>query len=160
MEVAAAGFQQPVLFRESLKVGRLLSVISGIAALHPAQAVRHAVLYKLAQLRVVLLVLERVCQHRDSARAAYRLHRHFYRDDRARQIVLLSLLNIALERIVHALGKPKLIEHPRKVRPAYGFAEARPHLVIVKGQAVRRHELRHLAVPVVAVVYHPVQHRA
>ena len=121
---------------------------------------RHAVLYKLAQLRIALLVLERMRKHRDAARAAYCLDRHLYRDDRARQIVLLPFLDIALERVVHAVGKSQFIEHPRKVRPAYGFAEARSHLVIVKGQTVRRHELRHLAVSVVAVVYHPVQHRA
>ena len=43
-------FSSPYSSASPSKVGRLLSVVAGIVALHPTQAVRHAVLYKLAQL--------------------------------------------------------------------------------------------------------------
>ena len=159
MEVAAAGFHQAIFIGKRFKIRHFVRAVAGVAALYAAQAMLHTVLYDPAQSGIVALILERMRQHRDASCLAYDLHRTFNGEEAARQPVFLTLFNIPVKSVLHAVRKSQLHKHLRKVRAAYHAAEAAVHLVIAYRNTVGCHKLGHFPVALISVVHDPVEHR-
>ena len=98
-------------------------------------------------------------QYRHAAGERDGLHGRADLDGSARDEVALSLAQIAVERVIDALGKAQLHQDSSEMRAADGFAEALLHPGIVHRQAVGRHENRHLLVALVPILDNVVQQR-